>query len=192
MYLIVIALYVTKDLHLSAVLVGLMAGICAALEIPLMITVGRLADRIGKLRVVAAAVVLALIFFCLLPVAGSTPFLIALQLPNAMWTAVITSIPMVVVQQEVPGGAGTASALYSSTFPIAQLLGGAITGLVAAQAGYRSVFWICACFCALAIVFLLCRMASRGPGDSRMRGQGASVLLQQRFGAWPGRGTIGI
>jgi SET family sugar efflux transporter-like MFS transporter len=164
MYLIVIALYVTKDLHLSAVLVGLMAGICAAVEIPLMITVGRLADRIGKLRVVAAAVVLAVIFFCLLPVAGSAPFLIALQLPNAMWTAVITSIPMVVVQQEVPGGVGTASALYSSTFPLAQLLGGAITGVVAAQAGYRNVFWICAGFCALAIVFLLCRVASWGHG----------------------------
>ena len=101
-YLIVIALYVTRDLHRSAVLVGLMAGICAALEIPLMITVGRLADRIGKLRVVAAAVVLAAMFFCLLPVAGSATVLIALQLPNAMWTAVITSIPMVVVQQEVP------------------------------------------------------------------------------------------
>jgi len=175
MYLIVIALYVTRNLHLSAALVGVMAGICAALEIPLMITVGRLADRIGKLRVVAAAVVLAVIFFCLLPVAGSAPVLIALQLPNAMWTAVLTSIPMVVVQQEVPGGAGTASSLYSSTFPIAQLLAGAVTGVVAAQAGYRNVFWICAGFCALAIVFLLCRTASRGPSDSRTCAQEAAA-----------------
>lgn len=160
MYLIAIALYVTKDLHLSASLVGLMAGACAALEIPLMITVGRLADRVGKVRVVAAAVVLAVIFFCLLPMAGSATVLIALQLPNAMWIAVITSIPMVVVQQEVPGGTGTVSALYSSTFPVAQLLAGAITGVVAAQAGYRSVFWICAGLCAFAAVLLLFRMAS--------------------------------
>ncbi|MGW2959455.1 sugar efflux transporter [Streptomyces sp. NPDC001220] len=165
MYLIAIALYVTKDLHLSASLVGLMAGSCAALEIPLMITVGRLADRVGKVRVVAAAVVLAIIFFCLLPMAGSAPVLIALQLPNAMWIAVITSIPMVVVQQEVPGGTGTVSALYSSTFPAAQLLAGAITGVVAAQTGYRSVFWICAGLCALAAVLLLFRMALQGAGD---------------------------
>ncbi|MFE3166379.1 sugar efflux transporter [Streptomyces sp. NPDC059224] len=167
MYLITIALYVTKDLHLSAFLVGLMAGACAALEIPLMITVGRLADRVGKMRIVAAAVVLAVIFFCLLPMAGSAPVLIALQLPNAMWIAVITSIPMVVVQQEVPGGTGTVSALYSSTFPVAQLLAGAITGVVAAQSGYRSVFWICAGLCALAAVLLLFRLASRGRGDGR-------------------------
>jgi MFS transporter, SET family, sugar efflux transporter len=165
MYLIVIALYVTKNLHLSPSLVGLMAGICAALEIPLMITVGRLAERVGKLRVVAAAMVLAVIFFCLLPVAGSTPVLIALQLPNAMWTAAIMSIPMVIVQEEVPGGSGTASSLYSSTFPLAQLLAGAITGVVAAQAGYRNVFWICAGLCALATALLLYRMASH-PSDS--------------------------
>ncbi|MFD4555342.1 sugar efflux transporter [Streptomyces sp. NPDC058469] len=166
MYLIAIALYVTKDLHLSASLVGLMAGACAALEIPLMITVGRLADRVGKVRVVAAAVVIAVVFFCLLPMAGSAPVLIALQVPNAMWIAVITSIPMVVVQQEVPGGTGTVSALYSSTFPVAQLLAGAITAVVAAQAGYRSVFWICAGLCALAAVLLFFRMALRDAADS--------------------------
>lgn len=170
MYIISIALYVTKDLNLSPSLVGLMAGVCAALEIPLMITVGRLADRIGKVRLVAAAVVLAVIFFCLLPMADSAPALIALQLPNALWIAVITSIPMVVVQQEVPGGTGTVSALYSSTFPIAQLLAGAITGVVAAQAGYRSVFWICAGLCALAAVLLLFRTASRGTGDDGRTG----------------------
>ncbi|MHC3472658.1 sugar efflux transporter [Streptomyces sp. 7R007] len=173
-YLIAIALYVTKDLHLSAALVGVMAGVCAALEIPLMIAVGRVADRIGKLRVVAAAVILAVVFFCLLPVAGSAPVLIALQLLNAVWTAVVTSIPMVVVQEEVPGGTGSVSALYSSTFPVAQLLAGAVTGVVAAQAGYRDVFWICAGLCALAAVLLLCRRAARGADDGRTRAPGTA------------------
>ncbi|MFD3587355.1 sugar efflux transporter [Streptomyces sp. NPDC058683] len=175
MYLINIALYVTRDLHLSASLVGLLAGTCAALEIPLMITVGRLADRVGKVRVVAAAAVLAVLFFCLLPVAGSAPVLIALQVPNALWTAVIMSLPMVVVQQEVPGGSGTASSLYSSTFPVAQLLAGALTGVVAAHAGYRNVFWICAGLCALALVLLLCRMTSHGADDTRTRVQETAV-----------------
>lgn len=144
-----------------------MAGACAALEIPLMITVGRLADRVGKVRVVAAAVVLAAVFFCLLPMVGSAPALLALQVPNAVWVAVVTSIPMVVIQQEVPGGTGTVSALYSSTFPVAQLLAGAITGVVAAQAGYRSVFWICAALCAFAAVLLFLRIASHGSDEDK-------------------------
>jgi SET family sugar efflux transporter-like MFS transporter len=165
MYLIVIALYVTRDLHLPVLLVGVMAGVCAALEIPLMITVGRVAERIGKLRIMTAAAVLAVVFFCLLPLAGSTPVLIALQLPNAMWTAAISNLPMVIVQQEVPGGSGAASSLYSSTFPLAQLLAGGITGVVAAQAGYRDVFWICAGLCALATALLLCRMLAPPAGS---------------------------
>ncbi|MEV6537101.1 sugar efflux transporter [Streptomyces sp. NPDC051639] len=165
-YIINVALYVTKDLHLSATLVGLMAGVCAALEIPLMIMVGRVADRIGKLRLVSGAAVLAVIFFCLLPVAGSASFLIALQIPNAIWTAIVTSLPMVVVQREVPGGSGTASALYSATFPVAQLLAGAVSGLVAAQAGYRNVFWICAGLCTLAVAFLLSRMILGGASET--------------------------
>ena len=166
MYLIDIALYVTKELRLSAALVGVMAGVCAALEIPLMIVVGRVADRVGKLRLVAAAALLAVVFFCLLPVVSSVPGLIALQVVNAMWTAVLASIPMVLVQQETPGGTGAVSALYSSTFTIAQLLGGAVTGLVAAQAGYRNVFWACAALCVVAAACLLGRLASRHPDDT--------------------------
>ncbi|MFE3295952.1 sugar efflux transporter [Streptomyces sp. NPDC059201] len=142
MYLIAVALYVTKDLGLPASLVGVMAGVCAALEIPLMIMVGRVADRLGKMRVVTAAVILAAVFFTLLPLADSTPALIALQLPNALWIAVISSSPMVQAQQEIPGGTSAVSALYSSTFPVAQLSAGALTDVAAAQAGYRSVFWI--------------------------------------------------
>ncbi|MCX2182700.1 hypothetical protein KV205_19535 [Streptomyces sp. SKN60] len=70
-----------------------------------------MAERAGKARIVAAAVLLATVFFCLLPLAESAPALIALQLPNAMWIAVITTVPMVLVQQEVPGGTGAVSAL---------------------------------------------------------------------------------
>jgi MFS transporter, SET family, sugar efflux transporter len=165
MYLIAIALYVTKTLHLSAALVGLMAGISAAFEIPLMIAVGRVADRIGKLRIVTVGALLAAIFFCLLPVANSAPVLIALQLPNALSTAAI-SISMVIVLQEIPGGTGSASSLYSSVITLAQLLAGAITGVVAALVGYRNVFWVCGGACVLATALLLARRISR-PSDSR-------------------------
>lgn len=47
---------------------------------------------------------------------------------------------MVLVQREIPGGAGTAAALFSATFPVAQLLAGALTGLVAARTGYSGTF----------------------------------------------------
>ncbi|MFC8722603.1 sugar efflux transporter [Kitasatospora sp. NPDC057198] len=166
-YLIDIALYVTRDLHRSAALAGLLAGVCAVLEIPLMLLVGRFADRVGKTRLVACAVLLATAFFGLLPLAGSPAALIALQLPNALWTAVLAGLPMVIVQREVPGGSGTASSLHSSTFPVAQLLAGAVTGTLAARTGYRDVFWICAGLCALAAACLLGRALTDGTRETR-------------------------
>ncbi|WP_431036495.1 MFS transporter [Streptomyces sp. P6-2-1] len=154
MYLIALAPHATRDLGLSPALVGVLAGTCAALEIPLLIGVGRCAGRWGEERLVRAAAVLAAAFFALMPFAATGPYLLLLQVPNALWTAVLVSLPMVLVQREIPGGAGTAAALFSATFPLAQLLSGGLTGLVAALAGYGGTFWCGAALCVLARVLL--------------------------------------
>ncbi|MHC3427620.1 MFS transporter [Streptomyces sp. DT18] len=160
MYLIALAPYVTRELGLSPALVGVLAGTCAALEIPLLIGVGRLAARLGEERLARAAAVLAVAFFALVPFAASGPSLLLLQVPNALWTAVLVSLPMVLVQREVPGGAGTAAALFSATFPVAQLISGTLTGLVATGTGYGGTFWCGAALCALACVLLRARRAA--------------------------------
>jgi SET family sugar efflux transporter-like MFS transporter len=157
MYAIDVPLYVTKALHLNAQLVGWMAGFGAALEIPIMIVAARLADRFGKLRLVVASAVGATVFFCLLPLATSTLTLLALQVLNAAWTSVSLSIPMVMVLDEVPNRAGTASALYGSSFMFAGVLAGAITGVATAVIGFGNVFWVCAALAAVAVILLLAR-----------------------------------
>ena len=159
MYNIDVALYVTRDLHIGAQFVGWMAGLSAALEVPMTIVAGRLAARVGKLRVTLAAAGGATVFFCLLPLATTAPTLLALQPLNAAWTAVALSIPMVMMQQEAPGGAGAASALYGSAFMAAVMFAGAITGVAATAVGYGNVFWACAALSAGAGGLLLARTA---------------------------------
>ena len=161
MYSIDVPLYVTSTLHLNAQLVGWMAGLGAALEIPIMIVAGHFAERLGKLRLVLASAAGATAFFCLLPLATSVAALLALQVLNAAWSAVALSIPMVMMQDEASGGAGTASALYTSAFMCAGLLAGAITGVTAASIGFAGVFWVCAALSALAAALLVARAASR-------------------------------
>jgi SET family sugar efflux transporter-like MFS transporter len=159
MYGIDFALYVTKYLHLQVALVGWVAGLSAALEIPVMIVVGRAADRLGKLRVLIVASFAAILFYCLLPLTSTAPALLALQFLNAPWMAVMLSIPMVMVQQETPSGAGMASALYSTAFTFAGLISGAVTGVTAAAVGFRNVFWISAGLSAIAVLLLGIRVA---------------------------------
>jgi SET family sugar efflux transporter-like MFS transporter len=158
-YSIDVALYVTKDLHLGTSLVGWLAGLSAGLEIPVMIAAGRVADRVGKLRLMIAAAGGAAVFFCLLPLVSSPSALLALQLVNAAWTAVALSIPMVMIQDEVRGGAGTSAALYSTTYTSAGLIAGAVTGVTAAAIGFRNVFWVCAGLSVLAMLLLAARSA---------------------------------
>ena len=158
MYGIDVSLYVTTDRHLSAELLGWMAGACAGLEVPVMIVIGRVADRVGKSRLVLAAAALAVVFFCLLPLASSPAALLGLQVLNAAWVGVALSIPMIMVQEETPGGAGASSSLYSTTFTSAVLLAGGITGVAASAVGYRGVFWVCAVLSVLAVAMLLARV----------------------------------
>jgi len=133
MYGIDIPLYVTGDLHLPAQLVGWMAGLTAAVEVPVMIIAGRVADKLGKGRVVLAA-----------PLATSATALLGLMVLNGAWQAVALSIPMIMVQEEGRGGAGAALSLYNSAFTVSILLAGAVTGVTASALGYRGVLWVCA------------------------------------------------
>lgn len=166
MYAIDVPLYVTRSRHLDAQLIGWMAGLSAAMEIPVIIIAGRLADRIGKQRLLLAAAVGSIVFFCLLPLVTSAAPLLALQVLNAVWTSVALSIPMVMLQDESPSGAGAGSALYSSAFMSGGMLAGALTGVIATVTGFGGVFWVCAVLAASAAAMLIARSCrGREPGE---------------------------
>ncbi len=155
MYQINLPLYVTEDLDMSPQFAGLLLGVSAALEIPLMVLIGVWADRLGKQRLMLAATVCATLFFALLPFADSRVPLLALQPLNAAWAAVALNIPVVMLQDSLPGRFGTASALYSSAFKAGMFLGGLVVGTVATWTGYGQVFWVCAGLTAVAGVLAL-------------------------------------
>jgi len=156
MYQIDLPLYITDELGMSGQFAGLLLGVSAALEIPLMVLVGVWADRLGKRRLLIAATVCATAFFALLPLAGTDKSaLIALQPLNSAWAAVALNIPVVMLQDSLPGRFGTASALYSGAFKAGMFLGGLTVGTVATWTGYTQVFWVCAGLTALAGVLVL-------------------------------------
>ena len=157
MYFIDIPLHVTKDTGHGEQLVGWMAGVTAAAEIPIMIVAGRIARRVGAGRIVGATAVAGIALYCVVPFAASIPALLAMAALNGVYQGVSLSIPMVMVQDEAPGGPGSSSALYTSAFGLAGMLAGAVTGGVTTAVGYGNLFWVCAALSGCAAVLMAAR-----------------------------------
>ncbi|WP_051837074.1 sugar efflux transporter [Streptomyces sp. NRRL WC-3742] len=172
MYQINLSLRVTAELHLSSSFTGLLLGLSAVLEIPLIIMAGAWAERIGKARLLLTAAVCATLFFAALPTVHGQALLLLLQLPNAFWTAVVMNIPVIMLQDSLPGRPGTASSLYSSAFKTGMFLGGLVVGTVATWTGYGQVFWVCAGLTALAGLLVL---ASERAGTPAPTSEGNAV-----------------
>jgi SET family sugar efflux transporter-like MFS transporter len=153
-YQIDIALFVTKDLRFGTAFTGLLIGLAAALEVPVMMYVGARAARIGNWRLVLGAAWCATFFFGVLPLVHERWLLLVLQLPNAVWAAIVLSIPFTIIQDELAGRVGVASALYTSAFQTGIVLGGAVAGIVTQWAGYADVFWACAALTTCAALLL--------------------------------------
>jgi SET family sugar efflux transporter-like MFS transporter len=171
MYGIDIALHVTRDLRQSPQLVGWMLGVTAGLEIPVMIAAGRVASRVGRGRLVGVSAVVAAVSYCLLPLAASPAALLALAALIGLWQGVTLSIPMVMVQDEAPGGAGITTSLYNAAFGAAGMLAGAVTGVTASAVGYGNVLWVCAGLSAVAVFLMLARFALGRGGLSSAAGR---------------------
>jgi SET family sugar efflux transporter-like MFS transporter len=163
MYNIDISLHVTKDLGLGAQLVGWMLGLTAALEIPAMIIGGRVARRVGSGRLVGLSAVGAVASFCVMPLARSPAELLAVSVLFGLWQGVALSIPMVMVQNETPGGLGIASSLYGAAFGAAGLFAGAVAGAAASVVGYDGVLWVGAALSAVAAILMAARLAFPRP-----------------------------
>ena len=159
MYNIDISLHVTKNLGRSAQLVGWMVGLTAVVEIPVMIVAGRAARRLGSGRLVGASAVLAVVSYCLMAVVSTPEALLAVAALTGVWQGVALSIPMVMVQQETPGGVGVSSSIYGAVFSGAGLIAGAVSGGTAALVGYGGVLWVCAALSAVGALGMLARLA---------------------------------
>lgn len=143
-YQINIALYVSQELKLETYIIGLIIGIGAALEIPLILLFGFLASRFSKQKLLLFAAANACLFFVLLSFSNSIFALILIQIPNAIWVSIVLSLPVVMLQDELKHFHGIASALFSSAFKFGTFFGGAIGGFLLAKLGFQLTFLFCA------------------------------------------------
>jgi SET family sugar efflux transporter-like MFS transporter len=151
-------LFVSQDLGGDVADAGLLLGLCAALEIPLMLGLGALSVRIPVRWVVLGGAAAGIVYYGL---GSATPavWLLFLGQPiNALYIAAVSGPGISYVQDMLPGQPGRASTLYSIAFPFGAMLAGPLFGL-SQHFGYRLAFVLAAASC-LAGVLLLASIRS--------------------------------
>jgi SET family sugar efflux transporter-like MFS transporter len=137
-------LFVTEGLGLDVGWSGIALGTCAALEIPVLIRLGRLTARFGPRRVVAAGCVAGLVYYTSMMLAGGPVLLVAAQPLNAVFIATVTGVGLTLFQ-DVLGRPGLASSLFMNTTRVGAIVAGPVIAFGGASVlGYAGVFGACA------------------------------------------------
>jgi SET family sugar efflux transporter-like MFS transporter len=154
-------LFIRTELGGQVSQAGLVLGLCAALEIPLMLGMGALAGRVPLSRLVRGGAVCGVLCYGSVALAQHVAVLYSVQLLNAVFIAAVSGLGISYVQDMLPDQPGRASTLFSNTFPIGAVLAGPMFGL-AQHFGYRLAYVLSTALC-LAGLLLLVDYRRKGP-----------------------------
>lgn len=147
-------LFISRDLGGEVSDAGLVLGLCAALEIPLLLGLGWLSTRTPVRWLIVAGAGCGVAYFLTVFSAQAVWVLLVAQLLNALFIAAVSGPSISFVQDMMPGQAGRATTLFTNTFPIGAMLAGPLFG-VAQKFDYRLAYAMCAGLCLLGLVFLV-------------------------------------
>lgn len=133
------SLFLSRVLHAEVRDAGLVLGLCAALEIPLMLGFGALSTRFPLRRLILTGSAIGVLYYVLVSLSTHSWQVAALQALNATFIAAVQGLGISYVQELLPGEPGRASTLAGNAFPVAAIMAGSLLG-VAAHFGYRYAY----------------------------------------------------
>lgn len=147
-------LFISSDLggHVSDA--GLILGLCAALEIPLMLAMGALTTRIPLRLLVLAGSGCGVAYYAVAAATTGLPLLAAAQIVNAVFIAAVSGLGISYMQELLPRYPGRATTLYTNSFPAGAMLAGPLFGL-AQHFGFRLAYVIATGLCVAGVLVLL-------------------------------------
>jgi SET family sugar efflux transporter-like MFS transporter len=122
-------LFVRDDLGGTISQAGLILGVCAALEIPMMLALGALATRVPIRRLIFVGVLCAVAYHAVAATAAHVWVLAAAQLLQAVVISTVGALSISYVQDLLPEHPGRATTMVTNTFPIGQIMAAPLFGL---------------------------------------------------------------
>lgn len=147
-------LYVSTDLGAPVSEAGLVLGLCAALEIPLLIGFGALSTRVPLRRLILFGALVGIAYQAAATAATTVWMLAAAQLLNATFIATISGLGVSYVQDLMPGRPGRATTMITNTYPAGQILAGPAFGL-AQHFGFRLAYGMNLGLCVLGLLLMI-------------------------------------
>lgn len=149
-------LTVTEVLHGTSNDVGIIFGIGATVEIPLMLWFGILAARGHQMGLIRIGAVATVGYFIALGFARSPWHLFLIQMLSGVSFAILTNVTILFYQDLLPGQAGLATTIFSNSLNVGNLLGYFAFGPTVERVGNRGTFFVCGILAAVTLVILCC------------------------------------
>jgi SET family sugar efflux transporter-like MFS transporter len=176
MYNTTIPLYVTKELLLNSQWAGYLMGTAAFLEIPFMVLAGIYGAKLGYKRLLYVGLCSALIFFTGLLISSDIVTLMALQLFNGIFVAIISTLGMILIQDMMKHQMGSATTLFNSAQMLSALVSSLMVGITAQFISYYAVFVVAIVLVVLAIISLLMMHETTSSNDSAIPDNGQKTI----------------
>ncbi len=150
----IMTVYVTETLRLDLRWAGIALGVAAALEVPALLSMGRLSERFSQLGLIATSCVAGIAYFLGLAFVEGPILLIGLQLLNAWSFAGIAGVGLPLFQQLIPRP-GLSTGLFTNTRRVGAIVSGPIIAVGSLTAfGQRGIFLTSATVTLVGLVIL--------------------------------------
>ncbi|MUL16975.1 sugar efflux transporter [Aliivibrio fischeri] len=155
LYITSMPLYLSQELQVDVSWLGLMFGVAAACEIPVMLGAGKMAEKMGTTRVMTLGVVSGAMFFLVMLSSTSFTSMLIAQILNGFFIGVCATLGMVTLQDMMKDRLGTASTLFSNMLNISVLVSSVLVGVVGELYNYYSALYLCFIGAIIATVLLI-------------------------------------
>ncbi|ENO1895590.1 sugar efflux transporter [Vibrio vulnificus] len=156
LYIVSMPLYLSQELKVDANWLGVLFGVAALCEIPVMLWAGKLARRWSALTIMKVGIASGVLFYSAMLVATNYTHLIVAHILNGIFIGTCATLGMVVMQDMMKDKLGTASTLFSNMLQLSMLVSSLSVGIVGELFNYYSSFYVSLLGVSLALILLIC------------------------------------
>nr|WP_202819762.1 sugar efflux transporter [Thaumasiovibrio subtropicus] len=154
-YLNAMPIYLTRELGLPKSYPGILLGLTAAIEIPIMLLAAKWSKKHGKGGLLKVGFASAMLFYIGMYSLHDFYLLLPLQLINGVFFGIFVGLGVTYMQDLAPKAIGKASAFYTNTMLVGTMVGTSLMGVISQGFGFKAPLILCLLAISLALIGLV-------------------------------------